>query len=239
VTKYLPDFQPQNPTDKPITLRQLMSHRSGLVREPPLGSYFDATVVGAVLGTTGRSFRFLGKKEVFDAPVIGFLAKLAGGIRVDRASGSDEPLEQAIRALSAGEAVALAPEGTIRRGQAFFDPVLKGRWGAARLAQATGAPVIPFGLWGTEKVWPRSYRLPKISLSERPEIRVRIGEPVKLNHRSLDADTKRIMKAIVDQLPPEARKRRTPTPEELALTFPPSYRGDPTRETDRRPGKDT
>ena len=126
-------------------------------------SYFDATVVGAVLGTTGRSFRFLGKKEVFDAPVIGFLAKLAGGIRVDRASGSDEPLEHAIRALSAGEAVALAPEGTIRRGLAFFDPVLKGRWGAARLAQATGAPVIPLGLWGTEKVWPRSARLPKIS----------------------------------------------------------------------------
>ena len=202
-------------------------------------SYFDATVVGAVLGTTGRSFRFLGKKEVFDAPVIGFLAKLAGGIRVDRGTGSDEPLEQAIRALSAGEAVAMAPEGTIRRGRAFFDPVLKGRWGAARLAQATGAPVIPFGLWGTEKVWPRSHRLPKISLSERPEIRVRIGGPVKLTHRSLDADTKRIMAAIVDQLPPEARERRTPTPEELALTFPPGYRGDPTREADRRPGRDT
>ena len=133
----------------------------------------------------------------------------------------------------------MAPEGTIRRGLAFFDPVLKGRWGAARLAQATGAPVIPLGLWGTEKVWPRSARLPKISLSERPEIRVRIGDPVKLMHRSLDADTKRIMAAIVDQLPPEARKRRTPTPEELALTFPPGYRGDPTREADRRPGTDT
>src|SRR5262249_10852730 len=27
----------------PITLRQLMSHRSGLVREPPVGHYFDPT----------------------------------------------------------------------------------------------------------------------------------------------------------------------------------------------------
>ena len=40
---YLPDFAPGNPFDKPITLRQLMSHRSGLVREPPVGHYFDPT----------------------------------------------------------------------------------------------------------------------------------------------------------------------------------------------------
>jgi CubicO group peptidase (beta-lactamase class C family) len=40
VTKYLPDFQPRSPFDKPITLRMLMSHRSGLVREPPTGNYF-------------------------------------------------------------------------------------------------------------------------------------------------------------------------------------------------------
>jgi serine beta-lactamase-like protein LACTB len=43
VTKYLPDFKPVNPFDKAITLRQMMAHRSGLVREPPLGNYFDPT----------------------------------------------------------------------------------------------------------------------------------------------------------------------------------------------------
>jgi CubicO group peptidase (beta-lactamase class C family)/D-alanyl-D-alanine dipeptidase len=42
VTRYLPNFQPTtNPFHKPITLRQLMTHRSGLVREPPVGHYFD------------------------------------------------------------------------------------------------------------------------------------------------------------------------------------------------------
>lgn len=41
VTKYLPDFHPKNPSDKPITLRDLMTHRAGLVREPPIGNYFD------------------------------------------------------------------------------------------------------------------------------------------------------------------------------------------------------
>lgn len=202
-------------------------------------SYFDATVVGSVLGRTGRSFRFLGKKEVFDAPVIGFLSKMAGGIRVNRSSGSDEPLDAAVTALRAGEAVALAPEGTIPRGPAFFDPVLKGRYGAARLAAATKAPVIPIGLWGTEKVWPRNARLPKLSLTERPEIRVRVGPPVPLKYRSLDADTKKIMAALVDQLPDEARQQRTPTHDELMATYPPGYQGDPTKESERRPGTDT
>ncbi len=43
VQRYLPTFAPVNTSGTPITLRQLMSHRSGLVREPPLGHYFDDT----------------------------------------------------------------------------------------------------------------------------------------------------------------------------------------------------
>jgi CubicO group peptidase (beta-lactamase class C family)/D-alanyl-D-alanine dipeptidase len=43
ITAYLPDFHPHNPFGKPITLRELMSHRSGLVREPPVGHYFDSS----------------------------------------------------------------------------------------------------------------------------------------------------------------------------------------------------
>jgi CubicO group peptidase (beta-lactamase class C family)/D-alanyl-D-alanine dipeptidase len=43
VSRYLPDFHPTNPFGNSITLRELMSHRSGLVREPPVGHYFDST----------------------------------------------------------------------------------------------------------------------------------------------------------------------------------------------------
>ena len=41
VTRYLPSFAPTNPYEVPITLGQLMTHRSGLVRESPVGNYFD------------------------------------------------------------------------------------------------------------------------------------------------------------------------------------------------------
>ncbi len=44
VSDYLPGFAPENPfDDTPVTLRQLMSHRAGIVREPPVGNYLDPT----------------------------------------------------------------------------------------------------------------------------------------------------------------------------------------------------
>lgn len=41
VTRYLPSFQPRNTFGGEITLRQLLEHRSGLVRMPPRGHYAD------------------------------------------------------------------------------------------------------------------------------------------------------------------------------------------------------
>ena len=202
-------------------------------------SYFDVSAMSLVIAKSGRPARFLGKKEVFDAPIVGQVAAAMGGIRVDRATGSDEPLQAAADALAGGEMVVMMPEGTIPRGPAFFDPVLRGRWGAARLAQMTGVPVVPVGLWGTEKVWPRSNRLPNmLNFADAPVVRVRVGPPVKLKGKSLDADTKRIMKGIVAQLPDEACEQRTPTRNELLATFPPGYSGDPEQEFTRRPGED-
>lgn len=205
-------------------------------------SYFDPMAVGFALAQRGRPCRFLGKKEVFDAPVIGDLMRAAGGIRVDRGTGSDQPLEEAAQALRAGELVALMPQGTIPRGQAFFDPDLKGRWGAAKLAKMSGAPIVPLGLWGTEHVWPRNAKVPNVlNILNRPKVSVRVGAPFTLDGDDLDADTARIMGAIVDLLPPEAREHHVPTREELARTLPSSYKGDPEdydEDADRRPGVD-
>ena len=201
-------------------------------------SYFDVAAMSITIARSGRTARFLGKKEVFDAPFVGQVAAAMGGIRVDRGTGSDEPLQAAADALAGGEMVVIMPEGTIPRGPAFYRKP-KGRWGAARLAQMTGAPVVPVGMWGTEKVWPRSSRLPNLlNLTDPPTVRVRVGGPVELVGRSLAADTKRIMDALVDLLPADAYSNRRPSAEELALTYPPGYRGDPTKESTRRPGTD-
>jgi putative phosphoserine phosphatase/1-acylglycerol-3-phosphate O-acyltransferase len=202
-------------------------------------SYFDPMAMAMAFARTHRTVRFLGKKEVFDAPIVGQIAAALGGIRVDRGTGSDEPLKAAVEALEFGDMVAVMPQGTIPRGMAFFDPVLKGRWGAARLAAMTGAPVIPIGLWGTEKVWPRSARLPNVlNIADPPLVTVKVGGPVSLKLQSPDADTKRIMKAVMDLLPAESRLKRKPTEAELAAALPHGYKGDVTAESGRRPGVD-
>lgn len=184
-------------------------------------SYFDAVAMANVVRQSGRSVRFLGKKEMFDIPVLGSFFAAAGGIRVDRGEGGAESYDMAALALEGGEMVGLLPEGTIPRGEAFFDPELKGKYGAARLADVSRAPVIPVGMWGTEKVWPRSSSMPNLlNLSHPPTVTIRVGTPVELKYRSAAADTKRIMSAIVDLLPPEARERRVPTADELRATYP-------------------
>jgi CubicO group peptidase (beta-lactamase class C family)/D-alanyl-D-alanine dipeptidase len=63
ITEYLPEFRPRNPFNTPITLRQLMSHRSGLLREPPAGNYFETTQP-----TLAATVRSLNNTELVYAP---------------------------------------------------------------------------------------------------------------------------------------------------------------------------
>ncbi len=185
-------------------------------------SYFDVAALALVARAIGRPVRFLGKKEIFDAPVVGMIARAIGGIPVDRGSGSGASLRAAESALKAGEVVIVLPQGTIPRGYDFFDPVLHGKTGTARLAASTGATVVPVGIWGTEKVWPRSARVPDFTLVRNPpKITVRVGRPVPLSLTDAKTDTDAIMGAISALLPPEARVRHEPTPEELARSKPP------------------
>jgi len=186
-------------------------------------SYFDVVALAIVAAKVGRPVRFLAKRELFDAPLIGWVARAIGGIPVDRGSGSDRPLQEAEAALAAGDVVIVLPQGTIPRGDAFFDPVLHGKTGTARLAASSGAPVVPIGIWGTEKVWARSSRLPDVigGLRHPPKVTVRIGAPAQLGLSDAVADTTALMADIGSLLPAAARAAHRPSPEELARTFPP------------------
>ncbi len=186
-------------------------------------SYFDVAALALVAARLGRPVRFMGKQELFDAPVVGQLARALGGIPVDRGRGSGDPMRRATAALHAGEVVIVLPQGTIPRGEAFFDPVLQGKTGAARLAAATGATVIPIGLWGTEKVWPRSAKVPNVTnLQHPPRVTVTVGPPLTLGGTDAVADTRLLMDTVTALLPDEAREPHIPTDEELAATRPPA-----------------
>ena len=203
-------------------------------------SYFDSAAMSMAIAQSGRTVRFLGKKEVFDVPLVGQLATAMGGIRVDRGTGSDEPLQAAADALVGGEVVAIMPQGTIPRGPAFFDPELKGRWGAARLAaddEGAGHPDRAVGDGaGVAAVEPVAQRAQphRPAGGADPRRRARRAQ-APLARRRHEADHEGDHRRCCRRRPGARPRRRA---DELARTYPPGYRGRPDREVDRRPGTD-
>jgi putative phosphoserine phosphatase/1-acylglycerol-3-phosphate O-acyltransferase len=201
--------------------------RGGVILASNHRSYLDPLIVTYVSAQADRPVRFLSKKEVTDAPIVGPIATALGAIRVDRGSGSAAPLLDAARALRAGELVAIFPQGTIPRGEAFFDPELRGRHGAVRLALETGCPIVPVGLWGTERAWPRNRKLPYLlNLADPPTVRVRVGQAYHPSSDDPEGATLELMDRIVSLLPSEARAQYRPTEEELRATYPAGTRSE-------------
>jgi 1-acyl-sn-glycerol-3-phosphate acyltransferase len=128
-----------------------------------------------------RPVHFLAKSSYFDgAGASGWFSRqfftAIGAVPVKRGAGQAalDALDQQRQLLETGSAVALYPEGT----RSLDGRLYKGRTGVAFLALQTGAPVVPVGLIGTDKVMPVGARLP--SLTER--VTVRFGEPLELGH---------------------------------------------------------
>ncbi len=184
-------------------------------------SYLDPLVLAHAVSRAGRPVRFLAKKEVTDAPIVGPITTMMGAIRVDRQNKTGDPMAAAARALRAGEIVAVYPQGTIPRGRDFFDPELKGRYGAARLSIDAGAPIVPVGVWGTERAWPRNRKLPYLlNLADPPPVTITFGAPYHPETDDVEAETAALMARIVALLPEEARVPHEPTEAELARTLP-------------------
>ncbi len=185
-------------------------------------SYFDVAALALVASRIGRPVRFLAKQEIFEAPMVGQVARALGGIPVDRGSGSGEPMRAAAASLRAGEAGhRVAPGDHPTRG-GLLRPVAERPDGHRRAWRRRPRPrSSPSASSDTERVWPRSAKLPDMTtLLHPPKVRSWSGPKSSLGHTDAVADTEVLMDAIADLLPPEARTGRAPTPEELARTRP-------------------
>ena len=128
-----------------------------------------------------RPVHFLAKSSYFEGSGIGGWASkqfftAIGAVPVQRGAGQAalDALDQQRALLDDGGAVALYPEGT----RSLDGRLYKGRTGVAFLALQTGAPVVPVGLIGTDKVMPVGAKMP--SLKHR--VTVKFGEPLDLGH---------------------------------------------------------
>ena len=116
-------------------------------------SYFDPLAHGYFLVKAHRKPRYLAKSELYDQWLLKRVLEGAHQIKVIRGSGDRSPVDNARKALVAGECVVIYPESTVTR-TPDFSP-MQGKNGIARLTLATGVPVLPVAVWGSQHVWQR------------------------------------------------------------------------------------
>lgn len=176
-------------------------------------SYADVIAMGRYVIWSGRWPRYLGKAELWSMPVVGWFARKCRQIPVLRDSAqARDALAPAQAALERGECIGIYPEGGRTRDPDLWP--MTARTGVARLALATGVPVIPTANWGTHRIMPgRKLTVPR--LFPRKRVEVVMGEPVDLadlvgrtDVEAMRAATERIMDAVttlVEQLRGEKR----------------------------------
>jgi len=141
-------------------------------------SHVDPLTFAHFLYGHGRIVRFLAKASVLDLPVIGRIIRATGQIPVYRLTAdASKAFSAAVQAVEEGKCVVVYPEGTITRDPALWPMV--GKTGAARIALATGRPVIPVAQWGPQEILPPYAKRPR--LFPRKTIVVRAGDPVDLD----------------------------------------------------------
>jgi len=153
----------------------------------------DPPLLGAVLP---RRLRFMAKRELFRRGFGGFCIRSFGAFPVSRFGADRRALRVARDLLAGGEAVGMFPEGH-RSGNGL----LQAHAGTAFLALVSGAPVLPVGITGSERIDSVA------ALLRRPPITVTVGRPFTLNRHGqiraeeVESATTEIMAAIAALLP--------------------------------------
>ena len=160
-------------------------------------SHLDPLTFGLFLYNHGRLVRYLAKDALFRAPLIKHIVHDAGQIPVSRMTeGAANAFEAAVEAVGRGECIGVYPEGTITK-----DPdgwPMRGKTGAARIALATGCPVIPVGQWGVQDLLPAYSLRPR--LLPRTTTSYKVGDPVDLADLMGKPVTNEVLREATDRI---------------------------------------
>lgn len=169
-------------------------------------SELDSLTLAHFVYDAGRFPSFLIKSSVFAVPVVGTAMRQARQISVERGGkNAIRSLAEAEEALEAGACVVVFPEGTCTRDPKLWPMVA--RTGVARLALATGKPVIPVAQFGAHRVLGYKEKIPHVF--PRKTTHVLAGPPVDLSAyqdesqhsvATLRAVTSEVMRVVAEQL---------------------------------------
>jgi hypothetical protein len=111
----------------------------------------------------------MGKAEIWDRKLGGWISTAFGGFPVKRGMRDRAALATALFLLRQGELVCVFPEGTRLDGPEVGEL----QQGVAYLAEKSGAPIVPIGIWGADRLLDRRGRLHLFK-----KVRIKIGEPL-------------------------------------------------------------
>jgi 1-acyl-sn-glycerol-3-phosphate acyltransferase len=141
-------------------------------------SYFDVLALSLFSDHAGRYPVFLAKSSLFDIKVLGPIIRKLGQLPVYRNQADAAlVLRDAEQGVRNGACVIFYPEATVTRDPDLWPMAAKS--GAARLALATGAPVIPVAHWGAQDILPYGSFKPR--LLPRKRVQVLAGPAVDLS----------------------------------------------------------
>jgi 1-acyl-sn-glycerol-3-phosphate acyltransferase len=147
---------------------------------------------------TRRRITFVAKNEYFTGRglkgmLVRWFCSAAGQVPIDRsgASAAQGALDAATKILRAGGVWAIYPEGTRSPDGRLY----KGKTGVLRVALATGAPVIPVVMTGSDTVNPPGTRRWRFG-----RVRIKVCPPLDFSRYEDFCDDRQVVRSATDEL---------------------------------------
>ena len=171
--------------------REQLPRRGPVIFAANHRSFLDSMFLPMAIGW--RRLTFVAKAEYFEQRRTAWFFRGVGQIPIQRSGGGagDAALRAATDVLERGRAFGIYPEGTRTRDGVTH----RGHTGVARLALATGAPIVPVGLVGTDDCQPTDRKLPRLF---RP-VTIRFGAPIHPDRYREDAEGL-ALRALTDEV---------------------------------------
>ena len=164
-------------------------------------SFADSVVIPVVVP---RKVVFMAKQDYFTGKGIKGRAirawfEMLDMVPVDRDDNRSAvaALDVALEVLRRGEAFGVYPEGTRSRDGRLY----RGRTGVAQLAMVSGAPIVPVGVVGTERLQPVGTTVPRLV-----KVSVRFGAPIEVAGRYDGVPPGRARREITDRVMAEIQR---------------------------------
>lgn len=178
-------------------------------------SFLDFIMLEYAAAQRARFVRFLARHDVWGNRLVGRAMDAMGHVPVDRTAPAAAYLS-ARRLLSEGEAIGVFPEAGISH--SFQVRALMP--GAAALAGATGAPLVPVAMWGAQRITTAGDPTTKPDLTRGRVVDISFGAPLAVTG-DVVADTRALGSALQALLDPlQAMRHHQPAPGTTALWHP-------------------